>query len=89
MHYYAHAPQYRVIKKKKHLQRASVYNKIYYKLLGALVTLAFYNSNYVVDRQIAPFPNIDSKVRNVEKDEEEGGSQQPWKGGYGDEELRV
>lgn len=54
-----------------------------------LVTLAFYNSNYVVDRQIAPFPNIDSKVRNVEKDEEEGGSQQPWKGGYGDEELRV
>lgn len=42
-----------------------------------LVTLAFYNSDYVVDWQTSPFPNIDSKVRNVEKEEKEAASQEP------------
>lgn len=36
-----------------------------YRLLGMLVTLASYNSNYAVDWQTSPFPNVDFQHRSM------------------------
>lgn len=43
------------------MHRANVYNEIDFRLLGVLVTSAFYNSNYTVDRQTSLPPNTDLK----------------------------